>query len=155
MIRIFLILFVLISSLGLNAQTDSVKTFYLPQLYIYQKTNGKKITYSFDENESNMFTVTDSLLKADPKIYNFKVNLSDITKISIKNGTRFWKGVLWGGIVGFAVGAILVGSLRGSDGPSNFHIEAALLGGVVLAIPVGLIGGLFGLLKPNYDVYNL
>jgi hypothetical protein len=59
----------------------------LPELKIYQQEKGKTVIYEFDKDK-NKFMLSDSFLTADPKIYNYRVELNDVNKISVRNGTR-------------------------------------------------------------------
>jgi hypothetical protein len=125
----------------------------LPELKIYQQEKGKTVIYEFDKDK-NKFMLSDSFLTADPKIYNYRVELNDVNKISVRNGTHFWEVAAWGAGLGFVLGFLFGGYFTLHE-PVEFHIEGALLGGLVVAIPFGLLAGLFGSLSPNYDNYDL
>jgi hypothetical protein len=126
----------------------------LPELKIYQIEKKKDVAYAFD-NDRNKILLNDSFLTADPRRYNYSVKLNDITKISVRNGTHFWDVAAWGAGIGFIFGFFTGGYFTMHGEPKDFHIEGALVGGAIVAIPLGLLGGLIGLLIPDYDVYDL
>lgn len=134
-------------------QSDTSFSFGLPEMKIYQIEKGKLITYVF-ENSLNKFTVTPSFLLPDTNRYNYRVSLNDLRKVSIHNGSNFWNIAGITGTVGFCLG-FLAGGFFDFDNKPNFHINQAVLGGLVTAIPFALVGGVFGALSHNYDEYDL
>ena len=156
--KIFILLFLFVFDLSIKSQTDSIASFNMPEMKIYQEEKGKQVIYKFDD-ESIYMIITPDLLIADTSIYKYRVSLKDIPKISIRNGTHFWSGAAVGGIIGFVLGFAFGGNLSfsigggGNDHP--FNPGAAIIVGLIVAIPIGLIGGLLGMLSPNYDEYKV
>lgn len=144
---------VLVCLSELFAQTDSGKVFILPEIKIYQTEKNHIVVYEF-ENEKNKFIVNDSFLIADPVRYNYRARLNNINKVSIRTGTKGWTGLAWGAGFGYFLG-FWFGGYFTMHGNSVFHLDHALLGGLIIAVPFGLIGGLAGLLFANYDDYEL
>jgi len=153
-IKPFLILLLLMFAMNLKSKTDFIASFNMPEMKIYQKEKGKQVIYKFDD-ESNKLTVTSNQLIADTNTYKYSVSLSDISKIAIRNGTHFWGAAAGVGAFGFVLGFFAGAYFTLGDGTPKFNIGEALVGGALFAIPFGLIGGLFGLLFPNYDEYNI
>ncbi len=144
---------VFIFSVNVLSQNISDSAFLLPKIIIYEKKNN----YGCEKYDSNKFILNDSVLIADPVLYNYRININDINKISFRNGTHFWSGAAFGAIAGFAIGfAIFNRSFNfGGGGSDEFHFDSAIWGGIITSIPFGLIGGLFGLLSPKYDDYDI
>ncbi len=71
---------------SIYSQIDSIRTFGLPEMRILQKEKGKEVTYVFD-NSLNKFTLTPTTLLPDTNMFKYKVNLSDIHKVSFHNGS--------------------------------------------------------------------
>ena len=136
----------------LFSQTDSVFTFGLPELRIKQSEKGKIVTYDFD-NTLNKFTLTPTMLLPDTNKYNYKVKLSDIRQVQFRNGSNFWNVAGVTGAVGFVLGFVTWGFFDFSSKP-QFHINQAVLGGLITAVPFALIGGIFGALSGNYEKYE-
>lgn len=139
--------------LPLFSQTDSSHVFGLPQMKINQKEKGKDITYYFD-NSLNKFTLTPNSLFPDTNRYRYKVNITDVNKVSFRNGSHVWGAAGVTGAAGFVLGFLFWGYFR-PDGPAKFTFSHAILGGAVISVPFALIGGLIGLLLPKYDDYNI
>lgn len=152
--KICIILFLLFTCYNLRSQTDSSENFTLPETKIYQKVNNKEKIYKFDE-DANRFILRDTLLIADTNVYKYKVSLNDISKISFRNGTHFWGAAAGVGAFGFILGFFTGAYFNFGDGTPKFNFTNGLAGGVLFAIPAALIGGLFGLLSPHYDEYNV
>lgn len=147
------IIFLFAGGLNLSSQTDSVCNFTLPEVKIYKKGDAKDVAYKFDKNK-NKFILNDSSLIANPFRYNYKIKLSDINKISLRNGTNFWGGVAYGAAFGFVIGFFAGGYFTLHE-PVRFHLEGAIIGSFVFAVPFGLLGGLIGLLSPKYDDFEI
>ena len=106
--------------------------------------------------------VEDSLIVVS-NFYNYEkqnIYYYDIKEIKFRKKGKVGKGFLYGALTGFAVGAI-AGFADGDDrGDFEFFTaeEKAILGGIVLAIPGALIGGVIGAAKIkipiNGDVMN-
>src|SRR3990172_8515608 len=135
----FCLIIALFCAAEVFAQADSV--FILPGLDIHEK---KKI-YSFEKYEYNKFILNDSVLTADPVLYNYRININDINKISFRNGTHFWSGAAVGAGIGFLCSILFWGNFT-MHGTKEFSINTSVIGAsIITAIPFGLIGGLFGL----------
>ena len=99
--------------------------------------NGTEVIYdSIDPNSKQIKTWKGD----DQKIYN----LNEIKKIQYKIGgskvvSRFGKGLLYGGVGGFALGSIL---LPAYDADTDF-VEI-ILSGVLISLPGALIGSFVG-----------
>jgi hypothetical protein len=144
----------------LFCQADSA--YILPELRIYQKTNNEISQYNFDQYKHNKFSVNDSLLIANPLIYNYKVKLDEIKRISIHNGTHFWGAAKVTGVTGFVLGFVFWGFFEpppiepsSTTKKTEFKIGGAIIGGLMTAVSFGLVGGLVGLLSPYYDDYDI
>jgi hypothetical protein len=149
-------LYICIALLPVSAaysQSDSV--YILPELRIYQKENNKTICYVFEEYKENKFILNDSFLTADPSIYNYSVNLNELRTIKFHDGTHWLGGAATGAAFGYIVGFFLGAYFTFGDSRPGFQPGGALIGGLVLSVPFGLIGGVFGLLSPKYDDYEL
>ena len=134
-------------------QTDSSYTFALPKLRIKQKENGNLITYQF-ENSLNKITLTPGRIIPDTNKYKYKAELNDIKYVYIQNGSAFWDAAGVKEAVGFGLGFILWGFFDFTEHP-KFHIDQAILGGLITALPFGLIGGVIGGLSEHYDEIDL
>lgn len=143
-------------SFVLYSQSDSGISFYLPQLKITQKENGKTVIYDF-EKEKNLIVVSDSSLFADPDKYKYSVNIKNIKKISIRDGTYFWKlaaiGAAIGGGFGVLLGIAITYAFNESGADIHFNPAGVLLLGIAFAVPTGLILGLFGAANLYYEIY--
>ena len=135
------------------SQNDSFSVFGLPEMKIRQKENGKTITYIF-ENTLNKFTLTPGSLLLDTLRFKYKVDLKDISRISFHNGSNFWNAAGITGSVGFVLGFLAFGFFDFNERPV-FHVNQAILGGVISALPFALVGGLIGALTYNYDDYDI
>jgi hypothetical protein len=150
--RLFLIAFAICILPDIFSQSDSV--FMLPQLKIYQKENGKKVVYSFEQFKFNKFTVSGNYLIAVTHRYNYKVNINDIRQVSLRDGNNGLTLAGYGAALGFVLG-FFAGGYFTIDGPVKFNIKNAIPAGFIIALPFGLIGGLVGMLSPDYDDYDL
>jgi hypothetical protein len=132
----------------------SAQTFTLPDLKIKQKEKGESVIYDF-EKEKNEFILTDSSLSANPKNYNYKVSIQDITKISIHDGSNFWQmtriGSAIGGFFGILIGLGIHLVFRSFDDDTPINIGGILLLGMAFAIPTGIVFGLIGSTIPYYE----
>jgi len=138
----------------LIAQTDSV--FILPELIIHQKKHGKMEMYNFNEYDKTKFLLNDSVLKADPRMYNYSVKIKDINKISFRNGNHFWTGAGIGGGIGVLLGVWFWGNFSVCGASSHFSFNEKVLGAaLVTSLPFALVGGLLGLIAPKYDIYKV
>lgn len=145
------------------SQSDSVTTYYPNEISIdYLKANAEGNTISTDQKsiETNLLTIsdinkitflTDSMLSIS---YNtrsdFKLAINRISKIDIKNGSNTVKGIIWGGLIGCAVGVIIGNSLEGSD--INYY--APFFGFIGLLAGI-LTGGVIGGNTTDYDTYDI
>ncbi len=151
---ITLLLGLLLTS-ALFSQIDSNRTFGLPEMKIKQVEKGKIVDYIFD-NTLNKFILTLTVLYPDTNKYNYRVKLADIKRVSFHNGSEFWNVVGVTGAVGFGIGFLVIGAV-GSIWQENHHFnfEAGFIGGVIFAVPIAVIGGVFGALSPKYDNYDI
>ena len=146
---VFLFIFCFFVISGLS-QTDSVYNFLMPELKITQTENDKLITYNFD-NDINRFTLNGNTLRADTVKYRYNVSIQDILSVSIRSGNHFWKGAGIGAAIGFIAGVMLWGNFSMEGSSSDFSVNNAVMGGVITALPIGLIFGLLGSLSPTYE----
>lgn len=146
------LLIMLLSIHPLFSQTDSSVTFGLPEMRIKQVEKGKIVTYDFD-NSLNKFILTPSMLLPDTNKYKYKVKLADVKQVQFRTGSNFWNVAGIVGSVGFVLGFFAWGYFDFNDRP-DFHINQAVMGGFVTAIPFALIGGIFGALSSNYEDYE-
>jgi len=137
----------------LFSQNDTTEVYALPKMMIKQKEKGNEVLYNFEKG-LNKFTLTPTRLISDTLRYKYSVELSKIKQVHFAKGSAFWNVAGVTGAVGFGLGFLFFGLLDLNPHP-KFHIDQALLGGVISAIPFALIGGLFGALSDNYDSYDL
>ncbi len=86
------------------------------------------------------------------------INKDDITRKLLVNDVRtikfnargFWKGARLGGGIGFGLGFIL-----GANISSKFNFGNGFLGGMLFAIPLGLLGGGIVVLIAEDELYDL
>ncbi|MEO8514949.1 MAG: hypothetical protein ABI543_15430 [Ignavibacteria bacterium] len=154
--KILLAILLILISVSVYSQSDSVYRFMLPELKITQLENGKDVIYGFDSNE-NIFLVQDSTLRANPDRYKYKVLLSDIKKLSILDGNEGWRGAKVMGLVGGGITLVLGGIFTAAYG--GFGDKAAM----IIAIPAfilagvlagGLVGGILGSAIPHFEEYS-
>jgi hypothetical protein len=147
----------------LSAQTDTSSVFVMPEMKISQKEKTEQVTYKF-EGDRNIFLVTDSFLVANPDKYNYKVNLFDLKKISVRNETYVWKTAGIGAAVGFVLGmvfgiALKYGGGEGGGHPNiSFHdmpFTAILALGSIGAISFAVIGASIGAAITYFENYNI
>lgn len=129
-------------------------SFVMPKIKIQEKENGKNVIYSFDK-DSNLFIISSSVLTADPNIYRYKVNLEDISKIEIRNGSGVWTGAAVGIATGFIAGMFAGGKGGFHGSTEKFNVSLGILMGAIFALPAGLIGALVGSLFYKYNEYNV
>ncbi|MEO8514107.1 MAG: hypothetical protein ABI543_11135 [Ignavibacteria bacterium] len=151
--KILTLLFLLVIPVSVYSQKDSSLTFGLPEMRIKQKEKGKIITYLF-ENRLNKFTLTPTALLPDTNRYNYKVKLSDINLISFHDGALWWPVARTSGIVGFVLGFV-AGGFFSWDAHPRFNLGRAFYGAVLFTVPFALLGGVIGLLLPNYEEYDI
>ncbi len=135
------------------SQTDSTEVFALPKMLIKQKGKSDDVLYRFDNN-INKFTLTPSRLTYDTLRYNYSVELTKIRQVHFANGSAFWNVASVTGAVGFGLGFLVFGFFDFNPNP-KFHINQAILGGFLSAIPFALVGGVIGAFSDNYDDYDL
>ncbi len=135
------------------AQSDSIRTFGLPEMRILQKEKGKEITYVFD-NSLNKFTLTPTTLLPDTNMFKYKVKLNDIREVSFHNGSQVWPVARTVGIVGFVLG-FFAGGFFSWDSHPKFDLGRALVGAFYLGLPFALVGAVVGLLIPDYEKYDI
>ncbi len=97
-----------------------------------------------------------SLPCADPADTSsiLRIPTASLTRLDVQHGTNWGAGVLWGGLIGIAVGKLvseIVGSLCGGEtghrdcGPSSAGYAA------IGAVTFGAIGGIIGGGKPKWS----
>jgi hypothetical protein len=152
--KLFLIFLIFTFFSTAYSQPDSV--FMLPQLKIYQRENGKNVIYSFEQYRFNKFSFNGNYLIADTHRYKYKINIDDIRQVSFRDGNNGWTMAGYGAALGFVLGFFAGGYFDLSENPhKEFHLNQAIPGGLIFALPFGLFGGLIGLLSPDYDDYDL
>jgi hypothetical protein len=123
---------------------------------ITQNENRKSVVYDF-ENDRNTFILNDSILIADPDKYKYSVRISDITKLSARDGTYAWKtagivGAIGGGL-GLLLGSVLYAVLSSETDKNSFvFIPVLALSG---ALAGGLLGSIIGIGVPYFESYPL
>lgn len=141
--------------MNLHSQTDSVYKFTLPQVKLTHPEKNKIVTYEF-ENERNLFLMNDSFLTANPDKYNYSVRISDIKKISVRDGSYAWRT------------SVVVAAVGGGLGLLTGTAFAIIFAGIhdaslVVAIPLftlsgalagGILGAILGVGVPYYHNYN-
>ncbi|MCB0726225.1 MAG: hypothetical protein R3A12_17310 [Ignavibacteria bacterium] len=106
-----------------------------------------------------MFGLKDSTVGFFKDEKSGRLKVSDIRKIKF-NAKGFWKGALYGAGAGFLTG-LIIGISGGFDynvGGSSSHtgsFGAGFVGGIIIAIPFGLIGGGVGSLLANDHLYDM
>ena len=136
------------------SQTDSSEVFALPKMLIKQKGKGDDVLYRFDNN-INKFTLTPTQLTYDTLRYNYSVELAKIRQVHFANGSAFWNVASVTGAVGFGLGFLVGGFFTFREhGPVEFNVGTAFLGGVIIAVPFALFGGIIGAFFVNYDEYD-
>jgi len=77
-----------------------------------------------------------------------EINIQDIQTVELRKKDRVGKGVLAGALAGFVTGGLLTLGIVGDCDDCRFSTGGtAFLGGLVFAIPGGLIGGALGSAK--------
>lgn len=139
--------------------TFVVLSFSHPYLYS-QNTNSKKPAnyYTWVKSMDNSYSkvgylteINDSSISIMEKkdFKNKTIMIKDIKKLHFRKSNSESKGFLYGALAGFALGAI-IGTLGEDD---SFPIPLlALAGGITLAVPGTLIGGLIGSAKVNFPI---
>jgi len=149
--------FFILIALQIFAQEKSDVEFILPEMKIMQNENKKSVVYDF-ENDRNIFILNDSLIIADPDKYKYSVKISDVTKLSVRDGTYAWKtaGIVGGvvGGLGLLLGAAIYAVLKSETSNNNafVFIPVLTLGG---AIAGGLLGAIIGIGVPYFESYPL
>jgi hypothetical protein len=149
LILIFSLCFI---SLNLFAQYDSEKVFTVPEIQIYQMEKGKEVFYEFD-NDKNYFHLKNDTIRISPDKYTYSVPLSLVRTVAVRDGNKMWKWASYGALGAFVIGAIGGQFLRVPDMGGGTHDPEFLFGlfvGLVVSIPAGIIGGVLGLLEPDY-----
>ena len=153
------IIALLVLSLLLNgtlySQNDTA--FILPKLKIY---NNKTEYYSFEKYDYTRFFISNNFLKADPQKYEYRIKINEINMLALRDGTAFWPFAAVGASIGFLGGFLLGGFIPGiidisKQSNTKFHYDSALLMGLLISVPFGLVGGLIGLLAPTYHYYDI
>lgn len=126
---------IFVVSLPALSFADSL-SFKLPALNIGQIENGKNVWYEF-ENSTNTFFVKDSFLVADPKRYNYKVNINVLNQISIKTGTNLGPLMVLTFGIGGLLGAGAAGGFHSNSVSTSERIIGALIGGAFLSLVSG------------------
>lgn len=132
-----------------GSERDSAYTFFLPELTISQIERGKEVIYVF-EKKVTKFRLSDSILTADPDIYNYRVRIQDIRSITFHHGTNAGLFSLSAGAVGF-----LLGFAASSFGHSDIDFKDRLFGGLAGGAVFAIVGGAIGLLFTNDEYYRL
>lgn len=104
-----------------------------------------------------MFNLIDSTVGFLKDKKSGKLNVADIRTIKFK-AKGFWKGALYGTGAGFLTGFVIrvTGGLKlESDGSNDGSIGQGFAVGVILAVPVGLIGGGIGSLIAEDHLYDM
>jgi hypothetical protein len=148
-----IILFSLLSA-TCSSQTDSVFTFLLPNLKITQTEKSKAVAYSFTK-DYHLFKFAQDTLSADTSQYVYKVSLSDIISIRLKDNTfskaSVSSGILFGLIAGGTAGLIEAAVGKGSR--KGWDIVLVTVGvGTVAAFFAAIITGDQG--QEDFMTYN-
>jgi hypothetical protein len=91
---------------------------------------------------SHYKTFTEFIIYNNPTI---ELQIKNIDQIGIRKKNRVLKGILIGGVSGFAAGS-LIGLSRGDDEDLTAE-QKAIRGGITLGIPGALVGMLIGSVK--------
>ncbi|MDZ4713014.1 MAG: hypothetical protein SGI89_11910 [bacterium] len=108
----------------------------------------------FLHNKVNLFGLNDSTVKILKSDVTKKIKINDIRSVKFK-GRGFMKGLGIGALTGFVVGVI-----AGADGFSLVHksekgsFGQAFALGMILAIPLGVIGGPLGAAFAEDQYFN-
>jgi len=138
---------------SLLAQTDSAYNFVIPQFRIHQTENNKKVFYEF-ENNMNFVSVNDSFFIVEPRLYVYKVRISDISRIGVYSKNYGSSLIPIMGGIGFAVGFIVGGiNINFGGGSGDFDHGKALVGGLITGGACAFIGAGISLIAGGYD-YN-
>jgi len=125
----------------------------MPEMSIYSNGKGFETVHNFNE-DVNTFSVTDSLLILNQNKSNLRFPINDVSKISIRDGNKFWTGAGIGASIGFILGFIGGGFFH-LGGQAVFNLQYGLLVGSIAAVPFGLVGGWIGAFFPNYENSSL
>ncbi len=131
--KILIVLILL--SIPAAAFSDSL-VFKLPALKISQIENGKNVVYEF-EDTPNRFSLNDSFMTANPMKYNYKVNIKDINRITIKSGANVLPYMVLFFAIGGLFGAGAAGGFHGGSVDPGERVVGALVGGGFLSLVVG------------------
>lgn len=149
MIRLYVIL--LFSQL-VFAQNDSEHTFILPIVKITQNEKGKSVVYKFDKDQ-NKFTVKNDFLSPDTNMYNYRANISDITKVTFINNPNMAHVLIISFMAGALIGAAVTGydfHSGGNNASTGERITGALIVGGIVSM---LAGGIAWLISPDKEYY--
>src|SRR5438046_4184425 len=113
------------------------------------KENNKLVNYEFMSDTNNIKLTKDSLIVYSTN-YKFRTSIKDIYGIRFPSKGGFEYGVLLGAGLGFGLGFIAGGiGYNPVEGNGKFNFILALLGGIVLSIPTGIIGGFVAAILPH------
>ena len=144
------LLFTILLSVSSYSQTDSIKTFRVPNFYLTVKENNKLVKYEFSSDTNNIKLFNDSLY-INSSNYKFSVSINYIYGIRFPSRGGFESGVLLGAGIGFGLGFIVGGIGIRLEGSEPFNFLHGLLSGLALMIPVGLITGAISAVLPHTE----
>ncbi len=144
----------IVFSVSVYSQTDSIIKLNLPEVLISQSGNYEDETYGFT-NKRNSFLLYGRMLIYDSKKYSYNIPLENITKIQFRDGTYFWKTAkiigAAGGFLGLLMGITLsVNAGNESNGRVVYLVPIMTISGLFGA---AMLGGLIGSTIPYFDSY--
>jgi len=141
-IHILLLSIIIISHQTLSSQTTKLENGHTFKLWVSKMDKSKKAKGYLYEIEDSLITVMDF---SGQGVYQ-KVDVQNIKEIKLRKRGKPMKGIFFGALVGFSMGAI-IGYAAGDD-QGSFSLfsagEKAIIGGTLLVIPGAIIGGVIG-----------
>lgn len=147
----FIIMFLICSVC--YSQTDTAYNFLLPETLMLRKTDKKDIEIIFEEGYT--VKVLQDTLKYHKGNINYSIGMDKVKRLSFYSGTNFWGGAGIGAAGGFIFGFLITGKFDLHSSSKPFNVGIGIVGGLLTAIPLGLIGGVFGSLSSIYEDYDL
>lgn len=147
-----IVLFLFAYSIVLFSQTESIHNFKLPELKIAQIENGKNVVYEFD-NSPNRFSVRDSFLTANPQLYNYKVNIRDVNKITVVRSANLAPVMAFSFAIGCLIGSASKGI--GFGGSPSYNTRERIFNALGFGLAFSLIAGGITLLISHDKEYDL
>jgi hypothetical protein len=152
--KILLAVLLIVLSVTVYSQNDSIYKFTLPELKITQLEKGKDIIYEFTEDR-NIFILNESTIKADPVKYKYSLLILDFKSISIVDGNNGWRSAkvmgLAGGGLGLITGIIFSAGFEIQGSNLSTFLPLMVLSGMLAG---GLLGGIIGAAVPYYENYT-